>query len=514
MNPPIPGPDAQRPGGPPAASSHRLHALTLPLRLIGHAKKLILPGLIVLFLAREGSWEIYLMLMFVPSTIFEVLRYISMRYRFAHDELIVNSGILFRNERHIPFARIQNLDLVQSPLERIFKVAKVRIETASGTEAEATLDLLSLEAVERMRQNVFAGRAETAGAIEAPEEGETASDVVAPSATSAARVVLRVPTLDLARLGLIFNRGWALVAIAAGLAWEFDLWEKIPARDWLETNLEELDTLMAALFAVGVALGGMILLWCFSMIWTMMRFHGYTLERIGDDLRVTCGLLTRFAATVPRHRIQLVSVHESLGHRLMGRVTVRIETAGGREKEGQQTLSRKWFVPIMRRSDLPGLLHELDDGLILDDIEWKGLAPKATRRLVTKSLIITGLVCVPIILFLEWWGLLALILLPLAWWHAVMWVRLAGFSRTAARVCFRSGVLTRKTSAALCRKIQVVSLGANPFDRRWKMAKLAVDTAGAGPADHRIRIPFMARADAEQLMASLTREVEHSELTW
>ena len=31
----------------------------------------------------------------------------------------------------------------------------------------------------------------------------------------------------------------------------------------------------------------------------------------------------------------------------------------------------------------------------------------------------------------------------------------------------------------------------SPFDRRWKMAKLSVDTAAAGPADHRIKIPLL-----------------------
>ena len=40
------------------------------------------------------------------------------------------------------------------------------------------------------------------------------------------------------------------------------------------------------------------------------------------------------------------------------------------------------------------------------------------------------------------------------------------------------------------------------------MASLAVDTAGAGPAEHRIVVPYLMRAEAEALQADLTRATE------
>ena len=56
-----------------------------------------------------------------------LFRYWSYRYRLDHDELVVRQGVLFRNERHIPYARVQNIDLVQNPLHRLFGVAEVRL---------------------------------------------------------------------------------------------------------------------------------------------------------------------------------------------------------------------------------------------------------------------------------------------------------------------------------------------------------------------------------------------------
>ena len=40
-------------------------------------------------------------------------------------------------------------------------------------------------------------------------------------------------------------------------------------------------------------------------------------------------------------------------------------------------------------------------------------------------------------------------------------------------------------------KIQSLRIDQSPFDRRWKMAKLVIDTAGAGPAEHPFLIPFL-----------------------
>ena len=67
---------------------HRLHPTSLIFRLGKQARALLLPGLAVIWLAREGSWEIWLMVLFVPSTIFELVRYFTLRYRFAREELV------------------------------------------------------------------------------------------------------------------------------------------------------------------------------------------------------------------------------------------------------------------------------------------------------------------------------------------------------------------------------------------------------------------------------------------
>ena len=75
---------------------------------------------------------------------------------------------------------------------------------------------------------------------------------------------------------------------------------------------------------------------------------------------------------------------------------------------------------------------------------------------------------------------------------------------------FRSGVLNWKLSATFYNKMQVVTMSTSPFDRRWGMASLKIDTAGAGPAEHRIEIPYLSREVARGQLEDLLVQAQQS----
>ncbi|MDG2013538.1 MAG: PH domain-containing protein, partial [Pirellulaceae bacterium] len=45
--------------------------------------------------------------------------------------------------------------------------------------------------------------------------------------------------------------------------------------------------------------------------------------------------------------------------------------------------------------------------------------------------------------------------------------------------------------------VQTVSIAQTPFDKRWKMETLQIDTAAAGPAEHAIRVRYLDPAFAK-----------------
>jgi putative membrane protein len=87
--------------------------------------------------------------------------------------------------------------------------------------------------------------------------------------------------------------------------------------------------------------------------------------------------------------------------------------------------------------------------------------------------------------------------------------RAVKFARTGFGVVYRSGILTRKISLTFFEKIQATAVAQTPWDRRWAMATLSVDTAAAGPADHAIEIKYLnaevARAEHHEILLAAAR---------
>ena len=89
-----------------------------------------------------------------------------------------------------------------------------------------------------------------------------------------------------------------------------------------------------SLTAVLVVLGLIRLL---GVGWYIIRFHGYQLQRNGNDLRISCGLWTKISASIPIQRIQFISIHRSLLMRWWGLAAIRIETAGGDSSQNENS---------------------------------------------------------------------------------------------------------------------------------------------------------------------------------
>jgi putative membrane protein len=76
-------------------------------------------------------------------------RYHTMRYRFDADGISMRWGILFRREIVLSYARFQDIHLSSNLVERWLGLARIEIQTASGSaKAEMTIEgLLEFEAI-------------------------------------------------------------------------------------------------------------------------------------------------------------------------------------------------------------------------------------------------------------------------------------------------------------------------------------------------------------------------------
>lgn len=82
-------------------------------------------------------------------------RYRTMRYRFDEEGITMRWGILFRKEISLTYARIQDIHLTSNFLERWLGLARIQIQTASGS-AGAEMTIEGLPEFEAIRDHLYA----------------------------------------------------------------------------------------------------------------------------------------------------------------------------------------------------------------------------------------------------------------------------------------------------------------------------------------------------------------------
>lgn len=500
-------------------SERRLHPLSILFGFADGVRRFALPG--IFFLATAGfagfAWQLMMLPLALPYLFASTARYLSFRYRYDPGELVIRSGVLVHNERHIPYARIQNVDGRQNVAHRLLGVMEVRVETGGGQESEATMSVLPVADFEEMRRRVF-GRTDAG---------------VETQAAPAERTLLHLSPRELMIHGFIQNRGFVVIAAVLGLLWELG-----PLDDFLGSVFDgkrpgrsEVRGLFRSFFdpdwlpqGIGLTLLGLLALLVvvrlISMVWAVVRLHEFRLTRAGEDLRVEHGLLTRVIATVPLRRIQTLTALEGPLHRLFHRAAMKVDTAGGQASPGAENgeesrARREWLAPILRREELPGLAREVLPGLDLEAVEWRPAPPRAFKRELKDWVLVSLIPMVPLTIFLRAWAFAVLpLLLGLAYAGARGTVRHLGWAVTEDAVLFRSGWLRRQLSVVPFARIQAVAVHESPFDRRAAMARVRVDSAGAGEWSHRVDIPYLPRDTARELFALLEAQAASTELRW
>lgn len=538
------------PATPSRAIEHRLHPLSIGFSLGSQLRRAIFPlivgGASANFLGVVEMRSV-LLIGLIPFVVGSVVRYLTFRYRYEEAELVIRSGLLFRRERHVPYARVQNLDAVQGIFHRVLGVVEVKLQTGGGQEPEATLTVLPLPALEALRQRVREGKREAAeegmvaeGATTAtPAEPQTAMPAEPPTAGASAdpalagsaegRTLLHLPARELLLHGLLQNRGMVLIAAAFGLAWELGIFER--ASDWIAGEQSWIgpavegaasDVVAAGILVTVVAITALVVAFVIfarvlSVAWTLVRLHDYRVVRSEEGLRATFGMLTQVAATIPLRRVQTVTIHEGPLQRWAGRVAVGVQTAGGSQagQSGNADPHRHRLAPILRRDRLREFLREVIPELDAPEVGWEPVSPLAFRRVVRGTCFLATLASVPLYFTLGAWGV-AFHAVFLAWavFYARRYVECLGWALKDDMVWFRSGWLWRRTTIARYTRIQVVALRTTPIDRWRGMARLLVDTAGAGAAAHKVDIPYLPLDTARELRTHLAAEAARTAFRW
>ncbi|UCF62158.1 MAG: PH domain-containing protein [Anaerolineaceae bacterium] len=80
----------------------------------------------------KGFWIGFLinLIWLIPSLAIIPGYYRSLRYEIRRDEVIVKAGVITKSVKHVPFRTVTNLKTKQDPLDRLFGLGALNIQTA------------------------------------------------------------------------------------------------------------------------------------------------------------------------------------------------------------------------------------------------------------------------------------------------------------------------------------------------------------------------------------------------
>ena len=255
----------------------RLHPFSWLFVLVAQLRGVALPAIVLLLFGRGEWWEFLAIVGAVLLALYSLVYSFGFRYRISNDELVVREGIFDRTERHIPFARIQNIARRSNLLHRLFGVTELRLESGGGTKPEAVMKVLRVSDAEALVALLRARRTRSMVDVDVEQ-----------AATPAKEVLLHLPLSELVRFGLISNRGMVVVAGAFAAFWQFSPEQpksvlRVPI-NWIAQMFGEVSAHHFGLLTV-VGGGALLLFLAFaalrllSVVLAILGHYGFTLER-------------------------------------------------------------------------------------------------------------------------------------------------------------------------------------------------------------------------------------------
>lgn len=297
-----------------------------------------------------------------------LIKWLTFRFYLDRDELRVDQGLLSRSSRAIPFDRVTDVDIEQGPLQRLLGLARVRMETGASTSAaeqEGTLDTVSLERAEAIREYVRARRRLHGEPIGGHVPGATADHPPLFAMDSRRVLIAGLFNFSLAVLAVLFGASQTIGDVIgfdplSRRFWASVLAQSGPLQDYVLAH-RAISILAGSivLAAIGVGTG---------LVRTVLREYRFRLDRTESGLRRRRGLLTLTDVTIPARRIQAAILASGPIRRAFGWHTLKMQSLASDGGDGSHVVA-----PLANEKEAELIQQSLGRPLSPDAHSWRGL---------------------------------------------------------------------------------------------------------------------------------------------
>lgn len=425
-----------------------------------------------------------------------VLRWWRTEYSVGADDIRLETGILSREARSVPYERIQDVSIAEPLLARMLGLVSVTFETGAGGKDEIELAYVSRAEGERLRDVVR--RQHEAPAVAAP--GDAAPAAEQPGRTLFAMDLKRVIHFGLFEFSLVVLTVIGAVLQQLDFLLSFDIWSM---RFW--TNLLEVqaDTVRqwgfaVQLFGAVLAIATLLTLGVVTgVIRTVLRDYDFRLERTDRGFRRRRGLLNRTDVVMPVHRVQAGILSTGLVRRWFGWHSLKFVSLASDAKSASHDVA-----PFAQRDEIAPVAREARIALPGPDTPWHRPSPRPwadSFAFFGAGLIVVGLVMA--FAGLSGWFVPWLALPLAAAGHWLSWRR-HGWAIEDGQLFVRTGLLAPVVTSAPAIKLQSVEIARGPLGRLRGYVALKLGLAGG-----QLQVAGLMADTAEALRQAILAEI-------
>ncbi len=502
----------------PAAIPDNAGLRTSPIGFVVKAvesiKNAIFPVIAVLFATGASDYRVLIAIgvgvaIVALSGFFSWLDWTRRRYYVGAEDIRLESGILSREARSVPFERIQDVSLEQKLIPRLLGLTQIKFETGAGGEDELSLEYVSSAEGERLREVVRERREGAIANVPAEGTAEAADDEVA-LPVEGAEPIFQMDDRRVFTFGM-FEFSLVIFAVLAGIAQQFeflfpfDIWEW---ENWAGVTGDQAE-LVNGLNGLGIAgqvIGIILALGSVAVIGvltgvarTFAREYEFRLDRTAKGFRRQRGLFTKTDVVMPVHRVQAARIQTGLIRRRFGWHSLKFISLA--QDNGSSSHA---VAPFAKMDEIWPIAAEADIIPASDDLEWLRPSPKkwidggailaAILLIVAIGWSIAGFLKVGLAIITIGFPLVAL-----GFWLG--WKR-HRFARDVRQLFVREGLLSPDLTIAPRVRLQSIEIKHGPLSRWRGYCELHFGLAGGT-----LSIDGIAFDEAEKLRSEVLESI-------
>lgn len=302
-------------------------------------------ALLVVFAINSEKYlgKIYLMmgLIIIVAIVYTFINYYYFTFQIdkKSQELIISKGFLKKTNISIQLNKIQQTNLNQTLLHKIFNLYEFQVDTAGSSKKEVEIKALTGTVALQLKQTITALKSDET-------QEETTPNFVNLVQSKSKEKFIAIPFLTLVKTGITskYVETFAWLIVGLNTLWEnqktFKLDEKFDT-----TNVEKYvnfnNTLTLILVGVVVTFTLVILI---NLVRTVIKYFNFTVTKTASSLVLNYGLLTTRNISINPLKVQLIDVTQNFFQKKFDLLNLKIEQASS-EVESKQKKKDRIEIP-------------------------------------------------------------------------------------------------------------------------------------------------------------------------